>query len=178
MRPIDRNNPPGGFTLIELTVVIAILVMLLSVAVVSMRSPYRAARLEDAIERISSFDRQLRNQARRFDRLFELKINLRDSSLEARSGDARQKIEPLRLGAGLRIDRVKTKLRQVDYRELAIPISCSGHSPTYALRLRGADDRKHWLVFTGVSGQLVRIEKDREIDQLFKLLSPPRPDAD
>lgn len=165
-----------GLTLIELTVVLALLAIFAVGAGMSLKSPYQTARFENAVERIVALDRRAREHARRFRRPAELLIN--DKSLrvvDPRSRSVTQELKDVARDA--RIDRVALRDRLIDYGTTGITINGSGGSPTYALRLRGPAEQTVWLLFAGLSGQATRIENDDEIEQILQLMAAEGADA-
>jgi prepilin-type N-terminal cleavage/methylation domain-containing protein len=172
--PVKMRNPPSssGFTLIEVVVVLAVAAILAGAAALSLRGPYQAARLEDAIERLVLVDRQLRDHAQRFERPAQLNVCPNSGQIAAvePKGD-RPPIQAFQLDGAIKIEEVATPQRRSDCDVVAIPYSTQGRSPTFAVRLRGADNRQHWLLFVGTTGQMIRFEDDRTVEELLHLVS-------
>jgi hypothetical protein len=66
-----------------------------------------------------------------------------------------------------------------------IGYSVGGRSVSYAIRLTFTDvdsqtppeERGVWMVFSGLTGQLMLVQDEEEIENLFAMLTAGRPDA-
>lgn len=173
-----RNRHQAAFTLLELTAVLALAVALLALASFSWRVPYRAAQFEDALGRIEFFDRSVREHAIRFDVSAKLEIGLTDGTLtEAGDGAAREGQRQLRLNPLFRIERVQTSLGQITHGTATIDISARGQSPSYSLQLIDANGQRLWMVFAGVTGQVMRFNKENDVREIHRLFAAQRADA-
>ena len=175
-----RDHRRPAFTLIELSVVLALMGLMLAVAAVSFKDPYRRAQSQYAVEQVVHADRRLRDHARRFGRSAELTIDLERGLIHATEQTAERRSDkgPLALRFASPVDRVVLGRRHIDYGRASIHFSTSGRSKTYALRLRGADRVSRWLLFAGETGQVTVSEHEKEINDLFQVLHSERIDAD
>lgn len=167
----------AGFTLLELVAVLALMAMLCAVAAVSLKEACRTARAQYAIEQIMHWDRSLRDHARRFEQEAELTIDL-DHNLffETQFHDGKPTSRRLPLGGGVRIERLFVGPDRIASGRANIEFFPDGHSPTYALKLKTADGNVRWLAFAGASGQVDEEPNDKQIEELFRELFPPRSD--
>ena len=178
LRKRSRKRGEAAFTLLELTAVLALAAVLFALASFSWRTPLRAAQFENTLEQIEFFDRNLREHAIRFDVFTKLKIDLADGKLTAvrggvaSGGERRWRLNPL-----FRIERVQTSLRQTSHGTVTIDISAHGQSSSYSLQLIDANGRRHWLIFAGVTGQVLRIDKENDVREIHRLLAEQRADA-
>ncbi|HUY31652.1 MAG TPA: type II secretion system protein [Pirellulales bacterium] len=178
--PDLRDGRRRAFTLIELSVVLALMGLVLAVATVSFKEPYRRAQSQYALEQVMQADRRLRDHARRFGRAADLTIDLERGVIHAteQAAERRAGKEQLALRFASAVDRVLLGRRHIAYGRANVHFSGSGRSKTYALRLRGADGVGRWLLFAGESGQVTVSEHEKEIDDIFRILHPKGTDAD
>ncbi len=161
-----------AFTLIELSVVLALIGLMMAVAAVSFKQPYRKAQSQYAVEQIMHVDRRLRDHARRFGRAAELTIDLERGQIYAveENADGKARKGRMALRVASQVDRVLLGRRRFDYGRAKIQVSSIGRTNTYALRLRGADGGRRWLLFAGESGQVTESTHEKEITDLFDML--------
>jgi prepilin-type N-terminal cleavage/methylation domain-containing protein len=154
-----------GFTLIEIMLAVLIVGLLASAAALSFRQPIRAARAQDAVELIRSFDAGARDVARRFGKPVVLAFDLREGRVERRENDDRATYAA-RLPQGIRIGQLRTAARRVAEERIEIPCSAAGLTRTYAVRLVGPGvDR--WLLVCGFSGDVQAIQDEAQLDAIF-----------
>lgn len=165
-----------AFTLIELLAVLAIVALLTSGVTLSLKGTLRDAHAEDAASRLVAFDALAREDARRFNRPSEMRIDLRAGRLwrtgVSRSGGDGADGTALELPAGVVIEEVVTargRSRAGD--DLTIACSAHGHTASYALLLRGPGERRRWVMFAGMTGQSNVIDHDRDVHEIFAALS-------
>ena len=154
-----------AFTLIELMIAIAILATLTAAAVLSFAAPLREAQFREAIDVIRCADADARTDARHFDRPVRLVLRPEQRVIErcdVRSGAV---IARIHLPASVGIDELRINgQRSLD--TAGIAVSELGLSPTYAVRLV-CGDRKQWLGFAGLSGQMTLLNNDAELATIF-----------
>jgi len=160
-----------GFTLLELLVVIAIMGLLATVAVVRLLGPLRAARVGEIAQRIASADDQVRSHARRFARGSRLVYDL-DEELVYAESDAASGVRQFEyeIPRNVRLTRVRLVRGDLERGKATIEIASDGHSPTYAVRLDSVDREGQWLLFSGRTGQVTRLEAEADVQELFRLL--------
>jgi type II secretion system protein H len=159
----------GGFTLVELVAVLTIVAIFAGAASLSLRGPRQAARLESAVERLTMVDRQLREHARHYGRSEQLTICPNTGRIAAVAHDGRKTpIAPFQLD-GRVIEQVAIGERRSDCDEVTIDYTGQGRSATFAVRLRGPEGKSHWLLFAGATGQMVRIEDEKTVEELLSL---------
>ncbi len=194
----------GGFTLIEVMAVVALLGLLAGAVVWSMTDEAKRWSREDAVGRIAHADRRARIAARRLGRPCVLRFDL-DRQVVCRvvfdDDGTEMPGHVLDLPVGHRIDRVVfaraassalvpggPAARGKESGVVDVACSTAGRSASYALRLvsgsgtapRGAPAGRgdgRWLVFAGLTGQMVLDCEDDEVDNLFAVLETGRPDA-
>jgi len=196
-----------AFTLIEVMVVVVLIGLIAGAAAVSMTGDLDRATREDVIGRLTYADAQARMAGRRLGPA-TLRIDLDqqaiwlvtpdDQSDQPRPGHV------MRLGEGYTIREVlwidpelmaakTTRPRRRVLREtgrVEIAFSSEGLSRTYALRLEGpaidepdeaardGQRRSTWLLFAGMTGEVIIHDEPEPIDNLLDELARTRPDAD
>lgn len=162
-----RSN---GFSLIELSVVL--LVIAIAAAAVTLRSegPLHRARMRDVTGRIAEFDRLSRVYAAQNDKALRLNIDLarREFSRSDRRGD--QPGSVCRLPAGWTIEKVVMRDKEITSGSTAISCSRHGFTPSYALLIEDGKGRRQWLLLAGLTGELVKVDDEKEIADIFAAL--------
>ena len=180
-RHVDRSTPRvrSGFSLIELLVVLTLIAIVSATAAISLREPYRRARLEHAVDQLVAADQQARGRARRFDRPYRLVYDLDRNEVRISDGSP-GKTSPtvLRVGRGVQIDRLLQKGDRQTHGAPWVEVRSQGTTPTYAVRVRTAKDQCAWLFYCGVTGQVTRLDEDSHVEALFEQLGEGGLDAD
>lgn len=194
-----------GFTLIEVMAVVALLGLLAGAVVWSMTDEAKRWSRADAAGQIAHADRRARIAARRLGRPCALRFDLDRQVVYRVTLDVAGTEAPghvLALPVGHRIDRIVfaraasstfgpggPAARGKDSGVVDVAYSTAGRSASYAVRLvsadrsggrnapAGSDDGGRWLVFAGLTGQMVLDHDDDEVDNLFAALATGRPDA-
>jgi prepilin-type N-terminal cleavage/methylation domain-containing protein len=157
----------NAFTLIELVVVIVIMAILSTIAAVSLSGTMGKYDLSRAAETIERFDANARRQARVTQAPVTMTIERTKGRLKVDVA-GRDRDATYRLPGRVTIGSIRLHRRFVAGTVFAASVSADGQSPTYAVELsRGRMTR--WLVFVGVSGQVVQAENEDQVDALFTL---------
>ena len=159
-------------------VAVLLLALLASAAALSFSQPIRAARSQDAIDQLRTFDATVRQAAVAAGRATRMVLDLRTGTI-ARSDGGTERYRTT-LPPGYRVDQVRIGDRTVDTGQALIDVSPLGISRTYALRLHGPTVDQ-WLLFAGLSGQLTLVIDESNLDAIFAQIAQPgeaRHDAD
>jgi len=167
----------GGFTLIEISAVLAIGAALTLLAAVCLRAPFQSARFECAVDRLASLDRRVRDHARRFGRPADLVVDLDAGSLAVADPGAHGVPQQVLVARAANMDCLAVGGKRTHAGAMTIPMSEHGRSATYALRLRGPAGQSVWLIVAGITGQVVRTEGEDDTDSLLAFLEPPGANA-
>lgn len=81
----------------------------------------------------------------------------------------------LRFTTNTVLDEIVVATERSTWEAMEINVSASGYSQTYALRLIGPDDKLRWLVITGLTGDVIKVNDDSDIDTIFEMLSRRNP---
>lgn len=188
--------PRPAFTMIEVLAVVALLGILAAATTWSLASDARRVSRDNVMDQLANADQVARVAARRSGQRCVLEFDL-DTQTVRRVGfdqyDQRQAAHSLKLPADCRIAQVlladsrvrssgalrQTVAVQTDWGRVAIPVSSTGRSPTYAVQVKAGDEAEgQWLMCSGLTGQVSVVEHEADLDRLFALLATGRPDAD
>lgn len=161
-----------GFSLLELLVVMVIVALVTASVIVSWSGVAQDAAQESAVSRLQSLDLHMRSFAR----------GHRDEcalSFEINSGQLRKHyhIEENKnpagesLGRGILITDLQSTSGRRQGGRIEVLFRRDGTSPTYGMCLSGPGNRKAWLLFAGMSGQVTRLKSEKEFDAALKALS-------
>lgn len=173
-----RANSRTAFTLVEVLAVVLLTGLLASLAFVSLGGLVASARVDDAAASLAAYDRLTREAARRFDRPTRLVFDLETARVARRPADPVRDGEPpapLLLPAPLAMERVVVAGRRYDSGEVAVDCSAAGHTPSYAVMLRGTGGQRTWVFVAGLTGQSRRLEDDEAVDEVIQLRSSAAP---
>ena len=157
-----------GFTLIEMLGVLTIMAMLSGAASVMLNGSRHQADLQDAIGQIASADSSTRELARNVNQPIQLTISLPGRRLSRTNGFGVVTLGEL--PGDVKIGRVRTAGQITDSGLATMTFTPAGRSQTYAVSLINAAGEKQWILFSGLSGQMVSVN-DEDIDNIFQLAS-------
>jgi prepilin-type N-terminal cleavage/methylation domain-containing protein len=157
----------GGFTLVEIMIVVLLMAMLASAAALSMNGPLTSARAADAAEMVSSFDAAVRIYARRYHSGAQIVFDLSAGKISRRQKhDNLDDHASTFLPSGFSIDEIRQAQHLASVGETHINVSAMGLSPSYAVHLLGPRSDQ-WLVFAGLSGQVRQVNNEAAIDAIL-----------
>ena len=159
-----------AFTLFELIAVLVVLAILAGTVALSVRGHVANAKLESFLDRLETFDGQVRREAKRRGGLATLLYDLHDKRIYqdmpgAPAGWGRDFAIP----TGVEIEQIMTRSQRSDDGLLRIAVSPLGQTDTYALRLRASSGRKVWLVVLGASGQCLEFDRESDVEEMLSL---------
>ena len=197
----------SAFTLVEVMAVVALLALAAGVTVWSLAQDAQHGSRVNVIGAIAHADRMARLAAQRLGEPCLLQFDLDHQRLWRIVGDeegARSTTHALNLPRGYRIDQVvvarssvslgrgspASEGEKLDSGMVGIPYSTGGRSASYAVRLvwegggnandsqPDSEDGEEWLLFSGLTGQMMVDLEEDEIHNLFARLATGRSDAD
>ena len=163
-------HPPAGFTLVEVIAVLVLIALAAGTVAVSVRGHVAGAQLEMFLDRLETLDAQARNAAKRHSQSVALTFDMGNGQVSQAGGDAVEK-RTFAAPGSVAIAKVRTNYQQSTDGTLQINVSPLGQTDTYALRLQAASGRSAWLVVLGVSGQCLRFDEERDVEEIFSLQS-------
>lgn len=161
-----------GFSLIEITAVLLILSIAAGAVALKSHVAIRKARMRDAAERVVDFDHLTRVYARRQDKPVRLLVDLSAGRI-SRTGRSGQDVlgAALDLPAGCTIMSLVLGEKSFTVGSVAIGVSRHGLSSTYALLLRDGAGREQWILFAGMTGEVLWPEDENELRQIVSALA-------
>ncbi|TWU58434.1 hypothetical protein Poly51_12120 [Rubripirellula tenax] len=157
----------NGFTLIELVIVIAITALLATIAALSLGGVMDRYRLGRAAETVEMFDARARREARVTGEAVAATIDRAKGRFKV-DAVGTDHDRQYRLPGRVAITDMRLHRSFAAGSALSIKFDRDGHGPTYAIELtRG--NMKRWLVMLGASGQVVSLDSEGEVDELFSL---------
>jgi type II secretory pathway pseudopilin PulG len=174
----EDSHSRHAFTSIELMVVLALAALMTTVAIVKLHEPYRKARFEGTLERIILFERQVRSYAHGHNQPGTLQIDTRPSTLEFVGSNRQTNSLNFPLDQEIKIDRIFIDDGDSSRTDVKIPVSGSGSTPSYALSLENSTGERRWLLFLGITGQVIKTDDERQFNELRdSLLKVKRPNT-
>jgi len=162
----------SGFTLIEIMFAVLLMALLTAAAAFSFSGPIRAARSQDAIQQIRTFDESARLLARNSGRPVRVVFDLTANTISRREGQAFENVAALSaLPSGYQLDRVRVEGRDYSDPEAVIDYSPLGLSRSYAVHVVGPGlDR--WALVAGTTGQVTQWSDESAIDSILENAAP------
>jgi prepilin-type N-terminal cleavage/methylation domain-containing protein len=158
----------GGFTLVELAAVMVVLAILAGTVTWSVRGHVSNARMESFLVRIEASDARARAEARRLNLPVLLGIDSSQERVWQVSAGTSGK-RSFAVPRGLDIARLHSTNQQSALQALEITISPLGQSETYAMQVKASGGRATWLVVLGGSGQVLRFDREEDVEGVFSL---------
>jgi prepilin-type N-terminal cleavage/methylation domain-containing protein len=165
-----------GFTLIEITAVIFIMGLLAAAAVLSLAHTAGRARIESTRRELEQADAMVRSAARQSGHDQHLVFDLIHEEVVWQTGDDAGGVTMLQLPYNDSLT-VRADDQTTDYGKVQIDFSPSGYSRTYAVKLEHDDADSPWMLVAGMTGQIVWIEHDEQLGNIFKALDTGGLDA-
>ncbi|MFA7236019.1 MAG: type II secretion system protein [Phycisphaeraceae bacterium] len=171
-----------GLTLIEVMAVVALMGLAAGATAWSMAGDVSRNNRQATITRIEYADRMARIAADRMGQRCVLRFDIDAQQLRRVMTDAagdEQASHTLALPRECRLDRVVRSGDSCDSGQTEIAYSTGGRSASYAARLTFERDKESvWLVFAGLTGQVVIVHDEQEAEKLFENLATGWTDAD
>lgn len=165
---MSTRSTRNGFTLIELMVVVAIIGLITATVIVRFSGSLRRARLEWAIGRFVATESGLRNQTARHARGGRLSLELGTRELRRAFGGRKQEATTIDLGSGVEVRTFLSKTRDVSSGQVVVDYTEQGTTETFAVEIETPGEESRWLVFAGLTGQITRLEEERDVEKLLE----------
>jgi len=166
----------AGFTMIELLVVLVIVGCLTAIAAVRLSGTAQSARLTWTYDRVIAADASLRQHALNYSQPGHLRFVLGTGELWRTYGDRRD-ASPLADFGAITVVRFVSPTRDLTSGEVWVDYSAHGTSETFAIELKTARQRSMWMLFAGVTGQVLRTEDEKDVENVFQAIRPGGPDS-
>ncbi len=164
---VRRTRRRGGFTLMELTVVLLIAGIAAAAAAIRVQGPMRTASMSDTMDAIGEFDRITRLAAGEHDRSLCMVVNVSVGTLRRVDG-ATQSVggTTLKLPDSVRMSALLVRQESVTEGEISVGCSRGGFTPTWAFELQSGP-RKQWCVIVGLTGELVKVKDEQAAREII-----------
>ncbi|TWT52711.1 hypothetical protein Pla22_03370 [Rubripirellula amarantea] len=163
-----------AFTLVELVVALVILVVLSSIASLSLTGTMDRYQLTRATQTLEMFDARARRDARSSGQAIQTRIdtargNLQLASLsENRDGRSQTSQAAFRLPRTVTIEEIQLVRKMQVGRSFDYVVNPEGRSVSYAVHFQHGN-MSRWIVVIGSSGQTVVAKDKREANEILSL---------
>ncbi len=155
-----RCSKQHGFSLVELTAVMALLAVLAAAATLQYQSVLARSRMKDALGRIEHLDRQARAYAARRSESLVLGLDLSAGRLWCQDASGQDLPWGVDLPENLRLAQAVLASGAASTGSASIPVSPQGITRSYALCLEAKDGRRQWVAVAGLTGQIWHPEQE------------------
>lgn len=159
-----------GFSLIELAVVLLIVAVVAAAVTLRTEGPLRRAQMRDITGQIAEFDRLTRVYARQHDQPLRIAVDLATGRISRSDERGSQLGTSCKLPPGCKIARLIAPSEDITIGSMAISCSRGGFTPSYAMLIENRGGQQQWLLWAGLTGELVRIDDEEEVKEIFALL--------
>jgi hypothetical protein len=123
--------------------------------------------MRDVVGRIAEFDRLSRVYARQHDKALRLNVNLARGEFSRSDQRSNQLGTICSLPAEWTIARLVVRDKNTTTGSMAISCSRHGFTPSYAVLVEDGAGRRQWLLLAGLTGELVQVDNEKEIEDIF-----------
>jgi len=160
---------------------IAIATALAAIAAANLRGGQDSIRLRSALVELQSQDHLMRDRARRWGDRGELVFSAetgRVMRVEPRREGQPHEISLAEFADDVRVEKVLVAGdRETDRDTTRIACSTAGRTKTYAALVAAGSERQ-WIVVTGLTGKFERIDDERRVADIFRMLGTSPADGD
>lgn len=174
---MPRRDPYcRGFTLLELLAVLAILALVAAIGVSRMGDAYAKAQLDTALSSVATYDDHARRLAASRSTPVELRVDLNEGRLTWEL-EGESIGQPLNLPSAVEIERFLSARERKTSGVATARLGRLGSGESYALKISTRSRPSVWVLFTGGSGQPVRLPSTRDVEEVFRVLRKQGADA-
>jgi len=177
MNNATRSTSRAAFTLLELLAVLTLIVIFSAIVIVSLQGPIRRAQLQTTVDHIIHTDQRQRAKSSRSRLGRRIVIDLSAQAIHVIEDDTRTITARWQVPEPIQIVELNVAGRRLVQGITEIEIDEYGHSPTYAIHIKGTGEDDTWLLFAGMSGQASRFQDTdhvkKVIQDVFKAGSNP-----
>ena len=155
----------GGFSLLELMVVLVLMTVIVSAVAISFRGPVRDTQMTTAIATLRSLDHRMRYSATNSNERKLMVLDLKKGVFESEQNQTRL----IHLPRSVSIKKVYVSSRDFSSERLQLPYFQDGSSLTWAVLLDNGS-RRQWILFAGRSGQVLTPANEDEVASIFDVL--------
>jgi prepilin-type N-terminal cleavage/methylation domain-containing protein len=159
-----------GFTLLEMTVVLAVLAIVASLVVVNYREPVTNIRLEYAFETVERLDQRVRHWCKTNNASARIKVDL-DRNIFAAVNESGNPlpIPEAKLPGGMKVGELRIRGVNRFGRDTQILYSSRGTAPSWAFSIAYSGNREKYRFIIGGSGQSVSFDNEDALIRFERL---------
>ena len=167
------NRRSNGMTFIEIVVVVAIIALLAAAVSIRASGWFTSTRFQSVTGQMIYIDSLARQYTRRSGQRVELIFDLSAGEMHRQEpvNESDLRAHRFQLPRGYAIKQIQTAYDRVRSGQATIPCSTLGQTPTYAIQLSGPNQRQQWVVIVGLTGQVVELDNDQAVNNLFAKLA-------
>lgn len=157
----------GGFTMMEMVVVVLILGVIAAAVTLRVQGPLTSAKTADVVGAVVDFDRTTRSAARSQNRPLCMVLTVSEGKL-ARTDETGTTPAggTLQLPEGFRLTRARVRQEDCPAGQATIRYSRQGLTPSYAVRVEGPAGGQ-WLVVAGATGDVVQVNNEEDVRNIL-----------
>jgi prepilin-type N-terminal cleavage/methylation domain-containing protein len=179
MNAFRRREPARAYTLVELLIVIAILVLAVGTVSVKLLPVYAEARSRAFVEEFQAFENEIRARCWRRQAPSAIEYDLRRQVIRAKHRNAAKgQTREIDLPNSVRMQELLIQNETaVNRPEVQIHVNEHGATPSYVVGLSW-EEEKAWILFAGLTGHSQRFSKRTDVVKFLKNISSQRADTD
>jgi len=164
-----------AFSLVEIMVVLVIMAVVAGAVTLRLEGPLKRASMRELVDCVAGFDRLTRVWAREQDRPVTIVVDMAEGELSRVALDGKD--EATAVGSALvlperfEVAEVRTVLGRNEGGRAEIPCSRRGFSASYALCLEDDSGMRQWILFAGLTGQMIQADDERQVQTIFEALA-------
>lgn len=153
--------------------VLVIVALLSAMVVMRWSGVQHRAVTESAIDKLTFLDQHMRSFARMQRTVCALSFEINKNRVR-KIYHAKDNKNPAweGLGRGVEIDEIRTTGKRRRSKLEDVLYGPDGTSVTYVVHLTCPGNKQIWILFVGVTGQMTRLETEREADAALALINP------
>ena len=150
-----------GFTLLEITVVLAILAIAVSLVVVNYREPVNNARLEHTFETVSRLDQRVRHWCKTNDTPARIRVDLDRGVFSAeKENGSPLPFHEASIPNGMKLKELRVMGRNRFGRDTIVHYTSHGTTWCWAYSIAYSGNREKYQLIVGATGQSIPFENE------------------
>jgi len=155
----------------ELSVVLTILAVITSAVAIRSYAVMRQVQMKELAAQLAEYERLTRFQARQQDRPLRIVVDLSENEIRRTDDCGNDCGEILKVPHGCKLARLLVGREDLWGGRASVSCSRLGLTPTYALRLEQTAGGGQWLIFAGLSGELIKADDETQVQQILEIAS-------
>ena len=152
---------PHGLTLIEMTVVLSLLALAVSLVAANYREPVDRVRLENTFETVERLDQRVRRWCKTNDAPACITVDLDRGVLTAENGNGRPLPLPeVTIPDGMKLKELRIMGESRFGRDTKIPYNTCGTAPGWAYSIVDSRNREKYRLIVGATGQSIPFDDE------------------